>query len=212
MRKMIWGKKRTQIICVLLSLMLLSACGSGSAEGNRIEIRRDGSVRAVSYADFPADRYDLPSLEKEAGEAVDVYNDAAGEKRIRLKDVSGGGGNARTVLDYEDCADYTAFNGCFLYTGNIDEALGTGAAEGYIPLRAADGSGSSTLGSLLQQLSAEEIASYTVVVTEETMYVQHYGTPVYFSPNCNAEPDGTIDAHPDPESEMGRACIIYRVK
>ena len=212
MSKMISGKKLKIIICTVLLVLLAAGCGKEARATDRVEIRKNGQIRVYSYADFPADRYDLPSLEKEAQEAVDSYNETAGEKRITLKSISAGGGTAECVLYYKGGEDYTAFNGRFLYAGTIDEALGSGAADGSTAMRMADGSGKTTIGRFLQETPADDIDRYAILVLEDAAMVEHYGEAVCFSTNCNLEADGTVDAHPEPDSEMKRACIIYRIK
>ena len=203
MRKTFW-------ICCIFTVLFLGSCGYAEIREDRIEIRQDGTVRAVSYGDFPSDRYDIAALREEAEEAAEEYNLTAGEEKITFKEAVQDGDHARVVIYYDSPEDYEAFNHVALSVRPLEEALASDSEIGNVGMRSAEGTKRTTLSSIPDPAEGEE---YILVCVSEPLRILYAGEPVFFSGTANVDADGTVTvSFPDtvPEEER-RAYIVYKL-
>ena len=113
------------VICVLLSGMLLTACGQTdvtNAETTTIEIDKKGSIVNTIVEDFSKDYYDLSEMKDQISEEVDAYNSEQGEDLVTLQDAVKKSSNVRVTLTFKSVDAYADFNSVTLFMGTVSEA------------------------------------------------------------------------------------------
>ena len=200
-------RKTGKLICVLLALITaLCGCGYKDVWENRIDVRRNGQVRAVYADSFSDEVYNFTYFKEEVLDAVDSYNETAEEDRIKVKEISLNENTARVILYYKSAEDAAAFNRMTFYNGPLADA-GESVASADIKLSSPDGAEHTTLG----EVSSGDSSIFALVLTENTS-VKVPGTVLYISENCSVTEEGRIAVRAQEKEDTlpETAVIIYR--
>ena len=123
-------KKRSRfLICTLLMVTLLSACGRqeevktteaaaeirekeyiGETARNTIRLSPDGNVLEISVEDYTSVIYDEEDLKKFIQSEIDSYNEKLGVNKISFREMKLEGNVVKLAISYSDLETYAAFN------------------------------------------------------------------------------------------------------
>ena len=201
-------RKTGKLICILLAAcFVLGGCGYKDVWENRIDVRRNGQVRAVYADSFSDETYNFTYFEEEVLDAVEAYNESAGENRITVKDVTLNEETARVILYYKDAEDAALFNKQVFFSGPAADAAAEAADGEDTKLVSPDGSEKTTLGAVPKDNSRIR----AIVLAEDTS-LSVPGNVLYISENCTVTEDGriAINAHEEEDTLPKPAVIIYR--
>ena len=113
------------LLSVIFTLLLFTGCGY-DADESTLYILKNGKVVSTDIDTFDSSEYSEEELKAFVNEAVDAYNEEAGEKRVKVRKFKAEEGMVKLILGYESVEDYAAFNGFTAFCGTIEEAKAAG--------------------------------------------------------------------------------------
>lgn len=116
-------KRILSIVLVFVLLFSLTGCSKTDVDENTIIVEKKGQIVGAIVEKFDKDYYDKDELESYVKDAIDAYNDEAGNEQIELTTYKVEDDIAKLVITYNSMKDYAKFNDVLLYTGTIKEAL-----------------------------------------------------------------------------------------
>jgi hypothetical protein len=203
-------RKRAAALIILISF-LVSACGhiSGGSVSS-LEIETDGTVRASSVESFDKDYYDADELEAEIRQAVETYNEKAGEERVYLDSSEVKNQTAKVVMFYKNAEDYAVFNSVTLWDGKLADAVSGGTIDRSLQVKdVSDSEGDmTTVGNVLDGKGKND----SLLILEEPLLVKVPGRIVCCSTGVTVNQDGTarVGSADDSGTLNTAAYIIYR--
>ena len=113
-------------LLVILCMGLLSGCSKkADVETSTVFIEKKGNIVSVDVEALDRDYYDMDELESYITEHVTEYTDKNGET-IEKESFVVADGQAKLMMKYDTCEDYTGFNGIELYNGTVVKARAAG--------------------------------------------------------------------------------------
>jgi hypothetical protein len=115
-REVIYMKKL--VLCTIL-LLLLGTAGCSKEDLNltaeeisvdTLLAKANGELQVATVEDFDKSYYNLSELEEFAANEIDLYNQAAGDDKITIKDIRISAGKAVMLLGYTGMDQYANFN------------------------------------------------------------------------------------------------------
>ncbi|MCR4587699.1 MAG: hypothetical protein K5682_04760 [Lachnospiraceae bacterium] len=119
-------KKARILLPVLLSALLLSACGETQITSTTIQIDQSGSITHTIIDSFQESYYDVSEMEEMAGKEAKEFNDSHGGDAVSVESVALEGSDVRLVMKYKDATSYSAFNSETLFFGTVEDAVNAG--------------------------------------------------------------------------------------
>lgn len=186
----------------LLTLTILTACGSGGGEQvSGREIHKDGSVTATIIREFDETLYSVDGLRTMMDEEIRDYNfDHAGDK-IQAGEVKCEEEILTCVIEYATGDDYAEFNTRRFMIESLDEALASDLVK--ISVKSVKDMTQTDLGSI------EKTENLSVLITDETGHVTFPGNVRYISDGVETISKKQINVT---DNMDGLAYIIYENK
>ncbi|MCC8168471.1 MAG: hypothetical protein LIO37_03930 [Clostridiales bacterium] len=196
--------RRIAFACILLvGITILSGCGSSyGADSSTVFILKSGKVVSVDVEDFEEDTYNITDLQAYVEAELENYTSVNGGSSVKLSDLTVDNDVAALTIEYASIDDYEAFNGIFLYSGTVIQALRDGYTFDVSFKRASDG----REVSVSEVLDSEKLnlviiqANTTVTVPGEIVYYSYDGEAVLTSEDTLAIGQGLSDSS-DTEDE-----------
>lgn len=128
MGKSITNKTPARALAMVMALLTLTGCGSGSMEVSSVTIDKEGHISNVIYEAFDKEYYSLEELSDMASKEVSEYNSEYISPKIALDKVEtvDDGSFARVSMNYDSASDFSNFNDESLFYGTIEEAENAG--------------------------------------------------------------------------------------
>lgn len=121
-------KTAAVLLCIFLSMELLSGCGTSVNVSERlVDVGKKGTVTYYDVYNFDKDYYDENELKTSLEEMCDSYNEENGSGSVRIESFTVEDEKAKLSLRCKTPEDFSKVTGMNLYQGKVVNAL----AEGY---------------------------------------------------------------------------------
>lgn len=171
-------KSISMLLCTVLSLMLLTACGKSlEVDSNTVYVQKKGKIIGAAIENFDKDYYDAEELKTYVEERVSAYTEAHEKNSVKVQEFSVEEGIAELKMVYAGYEDYAAFNEVEMFSGTIPQAMSAGYEFEDEFLKVEE-------GKLAGKAEKEEVTGdfeYKVVILSEKVNVKVDGTILYTS-------------------------------
>ena len=112
-------------VCVIMILVLLTACGEKTLQvsTNTLYIKKDGKLEEAAFELFDKEYYNAEELKSFAEEEAYNYNYKNVREAVTVDRVEMSDNVAGAYLTYETVEDYIAFNEVDMYLGTVKGAM-----------------------------------------------------------------------------------------
>ena len=188
------------VTAVLLLSVILCGCAKKSSvfEEPTIEICSDGSILRTMVESFDKPYYDVEELKTEYERALSDYNSGSNPGKVSLNDIHALDKEVFISLEYENCEAGSAFDGCELFWGSVQNASAGGYFEDTTLKGVKD-------AQLVEGFDAAKLNDKNVFVTDESGIVIFPKNVIYVSANVEVLSDKEVRISSD---SSGLAVIV----
>lgn len=208
-RRMLVGGIAVVVAAVALIVCVVLGVFEQRAEVSMVTLEDDGTVTGEEIETLGEDYYSKNELKAFVKDAIDAYNEQAGEKAVRLKKLSVKGEEAYLRTTYKSAEDYQAFNGFLFFAGSLKAAGEAGYDFSDVFVSVQDGK----KGDAVSPEDIMKDTSVKVIVLRQNVTVQVPGKILFVSErDTKIQSDDTVtispaDGNPD---ATGLTYIIYK--
>lgn len=129
-------RKLIMLFCGLVLCMSFFGCGNKSDKESILKIEKNGQITGILVEDFDKSYYDVDELEEMIRLEISEYNINAGEEKVSLVSIEMADDKVKVKMQYDNYADYAAFNEISFYTGTVEDAVNRGINLNHVMLEA----------------------------------------------------------------------------
>lgn len=120
-------KKWIYAICVMVTVLSLTACGSSfDPSVTSMYIQKDGKVTYAVVESFEKDYYSLEEFQSMINREVEACNSRYSEPAISVESLEVKDGTLYLLMEFADADAYAAYSEEYCFAGTISEALDEG--------------------------------------------------------------------------------------
>ncbi len=172
-------------------ILLLTGCGEKETPVtvNSLELLPEGSLTALSVADFDSEDLDIGEFKEQAAAEIGEYNERAGEERITLGECTEREGHVTVKISYLSAQDYQNFNSVICGTGLLDDLTAEAGLEKNTYFYDDTGTLRTTLGEIIAREGTE---SWKYLVVGEPLLVTVPGKVLFTSGGADSAGSGSV--------------------
>lgn len=178
------------LFCGLVLCMSFFGCGNESDKESILKIEKNGQITGILVEDFDKSYYDVDELEEMIRLEISEYNINAGEEKISLVSIEMADDKVKVKMQYDNYADYAAFNGISFYAGTVEDAVNRGIDLNHVMLEAG---GDNTISP--EQI--REFSGHHLVMWQGNMPVEVPGKILYHTEELTLISSKKIISEPD---------------
>ena len=205
MKKILKIRVLTAVCLIILSLFSVG-CGQKAIDtASRVELAKDGTIKAVMTSRFDKDYYDQDELKSSIEMAVDEYNTKNGARRIELKEIRRIDEAVEAVMYYRTATDYASFNNVTFFAGPVTEGLEKDSLPESLALYPAEEGGETVTAA---DLGAEKNPG-SFLVFMEPVRVKVPGKIRYLSEGLTVDEEGYVTVSADKAAGSTLNSLVY---